>query len=159
MADEKKPFSELLNEAPLAPDENTVTLTGALARSSQPGKFVLATGTGNSVTLDVDAVKDYQVLGGGVGQVLVQLTVDRAKVPEAAQSAVKSESGIAQSGWPDIKHPIVDKYPWEEPVKIPGGAHPAATSFGTIHTGVHDIKSRYRTTSTRFWTSIHGKSL
>jgi hypothetical protein len=43
MADEKKSFSDLLSEAPLVPNEDTVTLVGALARSSQAGKFVLAT--------------------------------------------------------------------------------------------------------------------
>ena len=141
MADEKKSFSDLLSEAPLAPNEDTVSLVGALARSSQPGKFVLATSPGNSVTLDVDAVKGYQVIGGGVGQVLVQVDVDRAQVPDSAQAAVKIGSGIgiAQSGLPDLKHPALDKYPWEEPVKI----HPEAAqanSLGGIQTGIYDYK-------------------
>ena len=78
---EKKSFNELLSEAPLASQENTVSLVGALGRSTQSGKFVLILGPGNSVTLDVDAVKGYQVLGGGIGQMLVQVDVDRERVP------------------------------------------------------------------------------
>lgn len=85
MAEKKKSFSEILNDAPLAAQEDTVTLTGALARSNQPGKFVLAMGPGNTVTLDVDAVKSYQMLGGAVGQPLVQLELDKAKLPAGVQ--------------------------------------------------------------------------
>lgn len=83
MAKEKKSFSELLSEAPMATQEDTVTLVGALGRSSQSGKFVLALGPGSSVTLEVDAVKGYQVLGGGVGQLLVQVELDRERVPDS----------------------------------------------------------------------------
>jgi hypothetical protein len=76
------------------------------------------------VTLDVDAVKDYQVIGGGVGQLLVQVDVDRERVPEAAQAAATSLGNIQTSKYdlkhPSLdKHPIFDKYPWEEPVKTP----------------------------------------
>lgn len=88
MADKKKSFTELLSEAPLTTQEDTISLVGALGRSSQSGKFVLALGPGQSVTLDASAVKNYQVLGGGVGQVLVQIDVDRDKVPaDVAQQA------------------------------------------------------------------------
>lgn len=88
MAAKSKSFSELLSEAPLAAAEETVTLAGALGRSSQAGKFVLTMGPGQSVTLDQSAVKSYQVLGGGVGQLLVQVEVDKDKVPaEATQQA------------------------------------------------------------------------
>lgn len=88
MAEKKKSFSELLNDAPLTTPEDTVSLVGALGRTSQAGKFVLTMGPGASVTLDTSAVKGYQVLGGGVGQLLVQVDVDKDKVPaEVAQSA------------------------------------------------------------------------
>jgi hypothetical protein len=88
VAAKTKSFSELLSEAPLSTAEETVTLAGALGRSSQAGKFVLTMGPGNSVTLDQSAVKNYQVLGGGVGQLLVQVEVDKTKVPaEVAQQA------------------------------------------------------------------------
>lgn len=96
MAEKKKSFTELLSEAPLAAPEETVTLVGALGRSSHAGKFVLATGPGASITLDVSAVKNYQVLGGGVGQVLVQVDVDRDKVPaEATQQAAVTPFALA----------------------------------------------------------------
>jgi hypothetical protein len=120
---------------------------GALARSSQPGKFVLALSQGNSVTLDVDAVKGYQVIGGGVGQLLVQVDIDRAKAPEsaAASPAKLPITGVDDLKKPsaDYKHPIWDKYPWEEPVKT----HPetdatfaATASPSSTYTGVHDVK-------------------
>ena len=133
MAEKKKSFSDLLSEAPLAPAEDTVTLVGALARSSQSGKFVLALSQGNSVTLDIDSVKGYQVIGGGVGQLLVQVDVDKAKVPQAAQAA---EPASKFTGIHDIKHPTLDKYPWEEPVHI----HPDAMQAGSKFTGIHDYK-------------------
>ena len=82
MAEEKKSFSEFVNQAPAQDD--TVSLVGAIGRSSQPGKFVLNMGPGNVLTLDVDAVKNYQVLGGGVGQSLVQIDVARESVPASA---------------------------------------------------------------------------
>ena len=83
VADTKKTFTELLKDAPLAAQEDTVTLVGALARSRQSGKFVLHMGPAHSVTLDVDAVKDHQVLDGGVGQLLVRVDIDRAKAPDS----------------------------------------------------------------------------
>ena len=67
MADEKKSFSELVNEAPLAVTEGSITVVGALARSHEPGKFVLIFCPECNVTLDIDAVKGYRVLGGAIG--------------------------------------------------------------------------------------------
>jgi hypothetical protein len=147
MAEEAKSFSDLLSEAPLAPSGDTVSLVGALGRSSQTGKFVLSTGPGTSLTLDVDAVKSYQVIGGGVGQLLVQVEVDRAKVPDNAQEAGKpTPSGF--TGIHDLKHPTLDKYPWEEPVRT----HPEtdlsyyakdASATSEIRTGVYDLKQPF----------------
>jgi hypothetical protein len=142
MADEKKSFSDLLSEAPLAASEDTVSLVGALARSSKPGKFVLVLSQGGSVTLDVKAVKAHHVIGGGVGQLLVQVDVDRAQVPDSAKEAA-TPAGTTFTGIHDIKHPILDKYPWEEPVRThpetdlgAAGVNPAGGPF----TGFHDIK-------------------
>jgi hypothetical protein len=138
MVEKKKSFSDLLSEAPLASKEDTVSLVGAISRSSQAGKFVLSTSQGN-VTLPVDAVKNYEVLGGGVGQVLVQVDVDRKHVPESASSQnvatahtvieklpildkhpVQDKLPITDVKHPiqDIKHPVLDKYPWEEPISV-----------------------------------------
>ena len=83
---EKKSFSELLNEAPLASAERTVCITGVLARSNEPGKFVLTTGDNQTVTLDVDAVKEHKVLSGMVGQLVVQVEVDKDRVPKMAHA-------------------------------------------------------------------------
>jgi len=148
MAEKKKSFSDLLSEAPLAPAEDTVTLVGALARSSQAGKFILALSQGNSITLDVDAVKGYQVIGGGVGQLLVQVDVDKTKVPQAAAVAEPAKLPVTgvhdlKSPIADYKHPTLDKYPWEEPVRT----HPETDASFTAHaspnltfTGIHDYK-------------------
>jgi hypothetical protein len=82
MANEKKSFSELLGEAPLAANEDSIRLVGALGRSRDSGKFVLVLSAGGSVTLGVDAVNDYEVLGGVFGQTLIQVDVDRKRVPQ-----------------------------------------------------------------------------
>ena len=84
MSDEKKSFSDLLGEAPMAAGENTISLVGVLARSHDSGKFVLALAANQSVTLDIDAVKDYKVLSGMIGQTIVQVEVDRDRVPASA---------------------------------------------------------------------------
>jgi hypothetical protein len=83
MPDEIKLFSELVKEAPLATEEDTVSLVGLLGRSAESGKFVLQLAPGNNITLDIDAVKGYRVLGASVGQTVVQVNVDRGKVPTA----------------------------------------------------------------------------
>ncbi|HTZ89540.1 MAG TPA: hypothetical protein VMA71_04325 [Alloacidobacterium sp.] len=155
MVEKKKSFSELLSEAPLAPKEDTVTLVGAISRSSQAGKFVLSTSQGNNISLPVDAVKNYEVLGGGVGQLLVQVDVDRKHVPESISSqppAATAHTGIFDVKQPihdvkhpiidklpildkhpiqDVKHPILDKYPWEEPIPVtPPPGWPVETGGG-----------------------------
>lgn len=147
MADETKSFSDLLSEAPLASAENTVSLVGALARSSEAGKFVLAISPGNSVTLDVAAVKSYQVISGGVGQLLVQVDIDRASVPESVTAASNAAPANLKAVR-DVKHPIVDKYPWEEPVRTNPetdlGYSPREVSAGEeIRTGIYDLKQPY----------------
>jgi hypothetical protein len=105
MAEKKKNFGDLLNDAPLATQEDTVTLVGALARSSRPGKFVLTLSPGNSVVLDVAAVKDYSVLAGAVGQTLVQVEVDRTKLPENVQTSASPATLPAY----ELKSPVFDR--------------------------------------------------
>lgn len=95
MAAKTKSFSELLSEAPLAAAEETVTLAGALGRSSQAGKFVLTMGPGQSLTLDQSAVKSYEVLGGGVGQLLVQVEVSKDKLPAEAMQQSAAPFALA----------------------------------------------------------------
>jgi hypothetical protein len=95
MADEKKSFSELVSAAPLAAAEDTINLVGALQRSHQKNKFVLVLGSGRSVTLEIDAVKDYRVLGGLVGQSLVQVDLDRKRVPRELTEAQPVAGGAS----------------------------------------------------------------
>jgi hypothetical protein len=105
MAEKKKSFGELVNDAPLATHEDTVTLVGALARSSQEGKFELTLSPGNSVTLDVAAVKNYTLLAGAVGQTLVQVELDRAKLPETVPGNAPFTSQPAY----EVKSPFADR--------------------------------------------------
>jgi hypothetical protein len=113
MSDEKKSFGELLNESPLAAGENTISLVGALARSHHPGKFVLALAGNQSVTLDIDAVKEYTVLSGMIGQLIVQVEIDRDRVPGSLAQPQASQAAI-----PGFKNPL----------------HEVSTTFVTDHT-------------------------
>jgi hypothetical protein len=78
---EPQSFADLLAAAPAAEGEGNLSVTGTLARSADKAKFVLTLGTGESVTLDVDAVTNHQVLGGSTGRTIVRLDLDPAKVP------------------------------------------------------------------------------
>jgi hypothetical protein len=120
MAEEKK-FAELVNEAPLATAEKTVSLTGLLARSQDRGKFVLTTGDNQKLTLDVDAVKEYKVLSGMVGQTVVQVEVDRDKVP----------ASLIEGGAEPIRTLPVYDFPRTTPVTDIPHTHPI-TDFRTI---------------------------
>jgi len=81
MATEDKSFAELVAEAPAAPSEGTVSLVGALAKSSEHGKFVLILQDGSTVTLETSAVKGHVVLGSSLGRTIVRVEVDAGKVP------------------------------------------------------------------------------
>lgn len=79
---ERREFDKLLSEAPMAQEADTVTVVGSLARTKEPGRFVLRTPDGRSVTLDVDAVKSAKPIAGAIGQSLVELELDAKLVPE-----------------------------------------------------------------------------
>jgi hypothetical protein len=85
MAKEQESFETLVNEAPLAPTGGTVSLVGMLARSAEPGRFVLTLPDGRAVTLETAAVKGYAVLGTSVGQTIVRVDVDAEKAGSEAE--------------------------------------------------------------------------
>jgi hypothetical protein len=135
MSDTAKSFDEVLADAPMAPSADTVTLTGALARSPEVGKFVLTLMDGRAVVLDISAVKSHTVLGGSVGQKLVQLELDATKVPEDIATVQSQRPGgvpfvlanphhvspatiAALQAWPPhfyrSTNPDLDKYPWQD---------------------------------------------
>jgi hypothetical protein len=133
MADEKKSFAELLNDAPLAAGENTVRLVGLLARSSDHKKFVLGLGENQSVTLDIDAVKDYRVLSGMVGQLIIEVEVDRHRLPAPAppplpyvkDPAVDLPRATVQE-WTTVYGPTT----WSEPTAAPNFGNPGWGVYG-----------------------------
>jgi len=118
MAGDTKSFKDLLDQAPIAAD--TVSLTGMLARSPDAGKFVLTLADGRKLTLETDAVKDYAVLGGAIGQTVVRVDIDSSRAPKdaAASPEIKAPPTIA---WLDnLKNPILDTHPGQFPdVTIP----------------------------------------
>jgi hypothetical protein len=126
MGDEKRSFSELVEEAPLAVTEGSITVVGALARSHETGKFVLIFCPENNVTLDIDAVKGYRVLGGAVGQLFVQVEIARDKLSQEALAAI-TKAGFGFGGAKatrdvPVKNPVVD---------VPVGK-PIVESTGTL---------------------------
>jgi hypothetical protein len=78
MAREEKSFEDLVKEAPRG---GTVSLVGALAQSSEAGKFVLNLQDGRAITLETASVKGHAVLGTSVGQTIVRVDVDAAALP------------------------------------------------------------------------------
>jgi len=126
MAGQEKSFQELLNDAPKAAE--TACLVGALSRSPEAGKFVLTMMDGRAVTLPTGAVRDYVVLTGGVGQLLVRIEVDQAQLPADAAAAMETDAGQIRSiVWTDhtlpgrdLKAPVLDTHPGVFPdIKIP----------------------------------------
>ncbi len=124
MADEKKSFSELVNEAPLAVTEGSITVVGALARSHEPGKFVLIFCPECNVTLDIDAVKGYRVLGGAIGQLFVQLEIARDKISHEVLTE------ITKAGFGGNK--VIRDVPVKNPVVDVPVAKPIVESTGTL---------------------------
>ena len=82
MAQEESEFQKLLNEAPAAPNTDTVTVMGSLSRAADPTRFVLTLPDGRSLTLEVAAVKSAKKVAGAIGQSLVELELDAKRVPE-----------------------------------------------------------------------------
>lgn len=133
MADDSNSFKELLTEAPLATGSDTVTMIGALARATEPDKFVLALANGGVVTLETRAVKSFTRLGSAIGVVLVQLELDTKLVPK--------DMYLTYSG--GFKPPINDLHYappptlWEsiqiKPPNDPAGLNPVGG--GVIHGG------------------------
>src|SRR5580704_11645929 len=81
MAKNDSEFQKLLGEAPMAAD--TVTVVGILARTPDAACFNLTLPDGQTVTLDVDAVKSAKAIAGAIGQSLVQLELDAKRAPES----------------------------------------------------------------------------
>ncbi len=159
VANDEKTFAALLSEAPLSQKSDTVTLTGALARSPEEGKFVLMQGDGSSLTLDTDAVKSHTVLGGSFGQQIVQVELDPEKVPKEVTEQTQAinplyvdrtgAGDVPLDHRPDIGYaptlPLAD-HPFTNPLQD----HPFTNPFldhphtpphigADVHTGLADV--------------------
>lgn len=71
VANEEHDFATLLHDAPMAPDADTVTVVGTLARTHDAAHFMLTLPDGRSVTLEVNAVKSAKTIAGAIGQSVV----------------------------------------------------------------------------------------
>jgi hypothetical protein len=130
VANDATDFAKLLQDAPMAPDANTVTLVGLLARTHDPEHFILTLTDGRSLKLGVNAVKAAKSLAGAIGQTVVELQLDAKHVHES----LRTDQWIGGGIWPGGGHklPITDKNPWEERVKPPSTDPP----IGTVAEGI-----------------------
>ncbi|MGD0304448.1 MAG: hypothetical protein ABSC71_06420 [Candidatus Acidiferrales bacterium] len=92
MATNETSFEQLLSRTALAPSSDTITVVGALARSPDPQKFVLGVQDGQTFTIDVAAVRKFKVVAESVGQILVELELDKAKLPAELRKTVATAS-------------------------------------------------------------------
>jgi hypothetical protein len=95
MTNEQPTFEDLLREAPTA---GTVSLVGAIERSSDAAKFVLKLPNGAAVTLDTGSVKGYAILDRSHGQIMVRLDIDAAKTPWLGRFESVPQPWVASSG-------------------------------------------------------------
>jgi hypothetical protein len=82
---EEHDFAKLLRDAPMAPDADTVTVVGTLARTHDAAHFMLTLPDGRSVTLEVNAVKSAKTIAGAIGQSVVQMELDAKRIPESVR--------------------------------------------------------------------------
>jgi hypothetical protein len=124
-------FQKLLSEAPMAPDADTITVVGILARSPDTDRFILTLANGRTETLDVDAVKSAKIISGAIGQSVVQLELDAKRVPGNLTQAFKSG--------PDFTAGYIDYHlgPWGGP--LGGGGPIGPGSRPTIETAVNHM--------------------
>lgn len=96
MASEKQKFEDLLKDAPKEPA--TVSLAGTLMQAHERGKFILTMAGGQTVTLEVSAVKSHEVLASSVGQTIVRVDIDRAHMPASAGDGTPVAADTARGG-------------------------------------------------------------
>ena len=163
MADAEKTFEALLSEAPLYQKSETVSLTGALARSPEEGKFALMQADGSAITLDSAAVKSHTVIGSSFGQQIVQVEVDAEKVPKEITEA-QYRPGPQQpgpnhhwtfpGGWDAGSPPIYQQIVTsplhdgltfglqDQPITSPSLDHPVTHPLiADVHTGIADVST------------------
>lgn len=130
MANDATDFAKLLQDAPMAPDPDTVTLVGLLARTHDPAHFMLTLTDGRSLKLGVEVVKSAKSLAGAIGQTVVELQLDAKHVHESLRTEQWIGGGIQPGGV--HKSPLMDKNPFDERIKPPS----SDPSIGTVAEGV-----------------------
>ncbi|MDN7176979.1 hypothetical protein M0D69_02880 [Caballeronia sp. SEWSISQ10-4 2] len=116
MPNEEKSFQELLAQAPEDEEQNQLVLHGAIARSKDPGTFVLKLQSGRSLTLPVDAVRSYKLLARSFGSLFVEVEIAVDKVPSEIANAelnapVAQMKSPFEKGHLDLSHPALDIWP------------------------------------------------
>jgi hypothetical protein len=153
MARDESEFQKLLSEAPAAPDADTVTAVGLLARTADSARFMLTLPNGRSETLEVGAVKSAKKVAGAIGQSLVELELDAKRVPEALRSVLSGLNsyypavggvGVGTTAHKDIYETISPFV-----AASPHQAHPAAMAALSLFGGTRTYISY------NDWTSDH----
>jgi hypothetical protein len=140
MNSEEKSFKELVKEAPVGA---TVSLVGALAQSSEEGKFVLTLQDGRAITMETASVKGHAVLGTSVGHTIVRIDVDAGALPAVARGEPGPVANFHTAPGPDYtlawldhgQKPLLDsvKSPWTELQTFPYPPGAAPFALATPH--------------------------
>jgi hypothetical protein len=96
-------FAELLKAAPKATTDAGIALVGTLSQTDDASKFTLTLSSGQTVTLDVAAVKRHAVIGNADGRPVVRIEVDGANLPKTStNSALPFSLATAHQVAPDV---------------------------------------------------------
>ncbi|MBV9539414.1 MAG: hypothetical protein JOY70_10815 [Acidisphaera sp.] len=93
----KDDFARTLRDAPMAPNQDTVTVIGTVARTANEDEFVLTVAGGQTFTIPVDAVKSSRTMAGAVGQSVVELALNASALPERMRDDLGSSVAGAAS--------------------------------------------------------------
>jgi hypothetical protein len=155
MPKDQNEFRKLLSEAPAAPETDTLTVVGALARIADAERFLLTPPNGRAETLNVAAVISSRRIAGMVGQALVELVLDAKQVPEDIRNNLSGwGSGPALSGggpWAgthtekDVFEGAVAPFVAATPHHVPPATMAALSIFGGTRTFI----------TANIWTADH----
>jgi len=94
MAQADNEFRKLLSEAALITEPEIFAVTGVLARISNQSKFLLTLNNGQTVKLDVEAVKTAKKIAASVGALVVRLELESKLLTEGMRDILSGWNGI-----------------------------------------------------------------
>lgn len=122
----------LLDKAPEAPSSDRSTITGILARTPDKTKFAIIGADGRPITLSRSTCRSHKVIASSVGQVIVEIELDPAKMSDEERASLKALTPSFQhkawGAWWDVGPAFGAHYPSFSPVPPWGASVPAAPS-------------------------------